>query len=103
MTRPEHGRGLPSLYKVDKMYYMAKSARFGPELEEELEKAARALGVSQSELIRDAVAKRCREVLGESLAVRLAPSVGRVLSDGGRAKHTGDAFRHSLARRRRSD
>ena len=72
---------------------MTKSVRFDPALEARLEQAARALGVSQSELIRDAVAKRCEEVLQPSLAERLRPIVGRIKSSGGRARDTGKAFR----------
>lgn len=78
---------------------MAKSARLDPALQEELERAAKALGVSQSELIRDAIARRCREVLGDTLGDRIAPVVGSVDSRGGRARDTGAAFRQLLAKR----
>jgi hypothetical protein len=57
---------------------------------------------SQSEFIRDALERRCDEVLGESLAERLAPVIGIVASDhGGRASNTGKAFRKLLAKRKR--
>ena len=79
---------------------MAKSARLDPALAEELERAAKALGVSQSELIRDAIARRCREVLGETLADRIAPVVGAIHSGGGRARNSGAAFRRALASRK---
>ena len=72
---------------------MTKSVRFDPALEANLEQAARALGVSQSELIRDAVAKRCEEVLQPSLTERLGPVVGRIKTSGGRARDTGKASR----------
>ena len=77
-----------------------KSVRLDPGLEAKLERAARAAAMSQSEFIRNALARRCEEVLGGSLAERLAPVVGIVHSAGGRATHTGDAFRELLSRRR---
>ena len=79
-----------------------KSVRLDPSLEEKLERAARALATSESEFIRDALVRRCEEVLGSSLAERLAPVVGIVNSAGGRAARSGAAFRAALARRRRS-
>jgi hypothetical protein len=57
--------------------------------------------MSQSEFLRDALARRCDEILGDSLGERLAPVVGIVKSSGGRATHTGKAFRTALARRHR--
>lgn len=75
-----------------------KSVRFDPELEAELERAARAEGVSYSEFIREAVARRCEEVLGESLLDRLEPVIATVRSSGGRASDTGAAFRRTLAK-----
>jgi predicted DNA-binding protein len=79
---------------------MAKSVRFDSQLESRLERAARALGVSQSELIREAIAKRCEELLRPSLAKSLAPFIGRIKSSGGRARHTGVAFRRALTKKR---
>ena len=78
-----------------------KSVRLEPKLQSRLERAARALSTTQSKFIRDALERRCDEVLGESLAERLAPVVGIVKSAGGRAAHTGKAFRKALARRKR--
>ncbi|MCI0683533.1 MAG: ribbon-helix-helix domain-containing protein [Gemmataceae bacterium] len=78
-----------------------KSVRLDPDLEAKLERAARAAAMSQSEFIRDAVTRRCAEVLTGSLAERLAPVVGIVRSKGGRADRTGAALRSLLARRRR--
>lgn len=78
-----------------------KSVRLGAELELELERAARAEGVTHSEFIRDAVARRCGEVLGESLAERLEPVIGVVNSSEGRASETGKVFRRALAKKRR--
>ena len=79
---------------------MAKSVRLDSQLESRLERAARALGISQSELIREAVAKRCKEVVRPSLAERLAPFIGCIKTSGGRARHTGVAFRRALAKKR---
>ena len=79
---------------------MAKSVRLDSNLESRLERAARVLGISQSELIREAVAKRCEEVVRPSLAVRLTPLIGLIKTSGGRARHTGMAFRRALAKKR---
>lgn len=79
-----------------------KSVRLDADLEAKLERAARALATSESEFIRDALARRCEEVLGGSLAERLAPVIGIVKSSGGRATQSGSAFRAALARRRRA-
>jgi predicted DNA-binding protein len=75
---------------------MAKSVRFDRELESLLEEAARALGTSQSKLIREAIAEKCREVLRPPLAESLAPFIGRIKSKGGRARDTGAAFKSAL-------
>lgn len=77
-----------------------KSVRLDPQLETKLERAARAAEMSQSEFIRDAVTRRCDEVLGASLADRLTSVIGIVESAGGRADRTGEAFRKALARKR---
>ena len=79
---------------------MAKSVRLDSQLESHLERAARTLGISQSKLIREAVAKRCGEVLGPSLVEKLAPVIGCIKTSGGRARHTGVAFRRAMARKR---
>lgn len=78
-----------------------KSVRLEPGLEAKLERAARAVAMSQSDFIRDALRRRCEEVLGGSLAERLAPVIGIVQGGGGRAAHTGRAFTQLLLRRRR--
>jgi predicted transcriptional regulator len=92
-------------YKYLSMYYKGmpamKSVRLDPGLESKLERAARALDQSQSEFIREAVEKRCAEVLGGSLAERLAPFIGIVQSSGGRAAATGKAFKRLLTQRRK--
>jgi hypothetical protein len=79
-----------------------KSVRLDVDLKAKLERAARALNTSQSEFIRNALARRCAEVLGGTLAERLAPVIGIVNSSGGRAAQSGGAFRAVLARRRRA-
>ena len=79
---------------------MAKSVRFDRKLESLLEDAARELGISQSQLIRDAITKKCQEVLRPSLAEGLGPFIGRIKSAGGRARHTGVAFRRTLEKKR---
>jgi len=78
-----------------------KSVRLDPELEAKLERAARAVATSQSEFIRDALSRRCDEVLGGSLAEQLAPFIGVLNCPGGVADRTGAAFRELLIRRRR--
>jgi hypothetical protein len=78
-----------------------KSVRLDQELEEKLERAARAVAMSQSEFLRDALARRCDEVLGSSLAERLVPVIGIVNSSGGRADRSGAAFRTAVDKRRK--
>jgi hypothetical protein len=78
----------------------SKSVRLGADLERDLHSAANLLGVPESELIRQAVAERCRQVLGDRLDVRLAGYVGVVSRGGGRAQETGQAFRKVLRQRR---
>lgn len=75
---------------------MAKSVRFDHNLESLLEEAAQTLGVSQSELIREAIAEKCREVLRPPLFQSLGPFIGRIKSGGGRARNTGVAFKRAL-------
>ena len=77
-----------------------KSVRLDADLQAKLERAARALATSQSEFIREALARRCDEVLGGSLAERLAAVIGIVQSSGGRAARSGVAFRAALGRRK---
>jgi len=75
---------------------MAKSVRFDRNLESLLEEAAHTLGVSQSELIREAIAEKCRKVLKPPLIQSLAPFIGRIKSKGGRARNSGAAFKRTL-------
>jgi len=87
------------------MYHMEprimKSVRLDPNLQAKLERAARAAAQSQSEFIREALARRCDEILGGSLAERLVPVIGIIQSEGGRARRSGSALRRILARRRK--
>jgi hypothetical protein len=81
---------------------MVRSVRFDPELDGRLEQAAQIEGVPVSALIREAVARRCDEVLGRTLHADLAAVIGAIESERGRAEHTGEAFRRALAARTRT-
>lgn len=74
----------------------SKSVRLGSDLERDLRSAAALLGIPESELIRQAVAARCRQVLGDRLDRRLADYVGIVSREGGRAQNSGQALRDVL-------
>lgn len=76
------------------------SVRLDETLEAKLKRAARALNVSPSEFIRDALVRRCEEVLVPSLAERLEPAIGVVQTSGGRAGRTGASFRRVLTGKR---
>lgn len=79
-----------------------KSVRLDPELEAELARAARTAGVSESNFIREAVRRRCDEVLRETLAEELmrAGVVGSLSLGGGVARKSGRRFAELLAFRR---
>lgn len=78
-----------------------KSVRLDRELEELLERAARAEGVSESAFIRDALRRRCQEVLKRNLYEELSELVvvGVVSSGGGYAEDAGRRFAEMLAER----
>lgn len=80
---------------------MPKSIRLDPQLEDALDRATQMLDMTHSEFIREAVVKRCEEVLGQTLYDKLAQSVGVVRSSGGRARRTGAAFKQILGSRRK--
>ena len=80
-----------------------KSVRFDAQLETNLKRAARTLGISQSSFIREAVAKRCEEVLGDSLEKKLASIIGCIQTAGGRARNAGATFQRLLTKRRSHD
>lgn len=73
-----------------------RSVRLDPETELRLGLAAEALGVSESEFIRQAVRREAESVLGQTLEARLGDVIGSVRSKGGRARDTRTAFTKSL-------
>ena len=78
-----------------------RSVRLESALESRLEEAARITGQPVSKIIREAVKKRCDEVLGDSLDQRLADVVG-VVSAGGNSRKTGKDFAKLLEPRSKS-
>ena len=78
---------------------MAKSFRLDPDLERRLEQAAAREGVPASALIRDAVRRRCDEVLGGTLRDELGEIIGAVDVGDDQASRTGDAFAELLRKR----
>ena len=78
-----------------------RSVRLDDELEARLEQAATMTGLSVSELIRDAVRRRCDELLSARLSSRLGDVTGAVASRGGQSRRTGRQFVESLRRGRR--
>lgn len=77
-----------------------KSVRLDADLKAKLSRAALATGKSESEFIREAVARRCDEVLGETLAESLKPYIGVIKGSGGRASRTGKAFVEILLKKK---
>jgi len=79
-----------------------KSVRLDPELEDRLARAARAEGISESSFIRDALSRRCDEVLEESLAKDLEELgvIGAVDLGGLSARDAGKRFTEILSARR---
>ncbi len=79
-----------------------KSVRLDPDLEEHLARAARAEGVSESSFIREALRRRCGEVLNENLAKDLEELgvVGAVDLGGVSARDAGKRFTEILSARR---
>lgn len=73
-----------------------RSVRLDSETELRLALAAEALGVTESEFIRQSVRREAESVLGHTLETRLADVVATVHSKGGRARDTGAAFTKSL-------
>jgi len=80
---------------------MAKSFRLDPDLARRLEQAAAREGVPASALIRDAVRRRCDEVLGGTLLSELGEIVGAIDVGGDRSRSTGEAFAELLQKRRK--
>ncbi|HEY1291793.1 MAG TPA: ribbon-helix-helix protein, CopG family [Chloroflexota bacterium] len=76
---------------------MARSFRLDPELERRLAEAAAREGVPASALIREAVRRRCDEVLGRTLRTDLGDLVGAIQIGGDdAARRTGRAFTELL-------
>jgi len=80
---------------------VAKSFRLDPDLERRLEQAAARQGVPASVLIRDAVRRRCDELLGGTLLDELGTIVGSVEIGGDQSRRTGAAFSELLRARRK--
>lgn len=74
-----------------------KSVRLGPALEAKLKRAAALAGVSESALIRDAVAAESNRILGTSLYEKARPFLGAV-HGGGKydARDSSDIFGEML-------
>jgi predicted DNA-binding protein len=82
--------------------HMAKSFRLDADLERRLEAAAAREGVPESALIRDAVRRRCDEVLGRSLFDDLGDTIGALDGEGDdMSLRTGRAFTELLLRKDR--
>jgi predicted transcriptional regulator len=79
---------------------MAKSFRLDPELEQRLEAAAAREGVPASALIREAIRRRCDEVLGGTLLDELGDTVGAVELGSAQSRQTGRALTELLRTRR---
>lgn len=71
---------------------MAKSFRLNPKLQRRVELAAACEGLTASELIRDALRRRCDEVLGGTLLEELGDVVGAIEVGGDSALRTGQEF-----------
>lgn len=84
------------------MACMAKSFRLDPELERRLEEAAAREGIPASALIRDAIRRRCDEVLNRNLRADLGDIVGSVSLGGDLSLRTGVAFTQLLLTDRRT-
>ncbi len=74
------------------------SVRLGPDLEQQLLRAAQAAGQTPSEFIRAAVQARVDLMWADSARERLTPYVGAAASGGGSdARHSGRTFARLLA------
>lgn len=78
-----------------------RSVRLDDELESRLEETAKVSGQPVSAIIRDALRRRCDEVLGQRLDLRLADVIGVVASKGGSSRKTGREFAAVLAAKSR--
>ena len=78
-----------------------KSVRLGRSLRSQLRQAATVSGRSESELIREAVARHTDAILKGRLDRRLADVIGIARGPGGQAERTGEAFTELLVRQQR--
>jgi predicted NBD/HSP70 family sugar kinase len=76
-----------------------KSVRIDAELRARLREAARMTRVSESELVRDAVARYVEGILGDRLDRRLADIIGVGVGGSGHSRRTGEAFTTLLRKR----
>jgi len=79
-----------------------KSVRLDQRTAARLREAARLAGVSESHIIRDAVAARSDAILGDRLDRQLAEFIGVVDSRGGRAEQAHQKFGSLLKRSRKA-
>ena len=70
-----------------------KSVRLEPALEARLDEASRISGEPVSDLIRQAIAQRCDEILEERLDHRLSDVTGIIQSGGTGVIHLGEVGR----------
>ena len=78
-----------------------KSVRFDERTAARLREAARLAGVSESAIIRDAVADRTDLILGERLDRQLAEFIGLIDGEGGRAEEAHDRFTRLVKQQRK--
>jgi predicted DNA-binding protein len=77
------------------------SFRIDPHLEKRLREVAARQAVPVSVVVREAITRYCETVLADNARARLADVIGVLESDGGRARHSGRAFKDALTARRR--
>jgi Arc/MetJ-type ribon-helix-helix transcriptional regulator len=80
-----------------------KSVRLDAALETKLRAAARMEGVSESELIRQAIGQRCDTILANRADLRLADVIGIVHGGGGRARDASRKFAELLRERHEAE
>lgn len=74
-----------------------KSVRLGADLEARLRTAARMAGQSESQLVRDAVATRCDQILRERLDLCLESFIGKVSLPGLAGRQVHNQYRDALS------
>ncbi|MBI1827595.1 MAG: CopG family transcriptional regulator [Planctomycetes bacterium] len=78
-----------------------RSVRLDDELEKRLAEAAKLTNTPISEIIREALRKRCDELLGQTLYDQLADVIGCIDSGGKyNSRRTGKAFTEVLMKKR---